>query len=263
MMMLITNLSCNQSLDQAYLGLLSGEAAQWQMIHRPQPADSGKPIGREAANEGETQMVDKISEMALDELKNRSDPDTYRFGVTPRWIPGSLAGAPAEDLISVTLAGNIERFTVFDVAYRERGAEQHVQVQMAVDIDRYMPVAGRRIMNGETLHSSDITMSWISVPYDRGQLVTAADFLTGKTIRRTLSVGQPFRYADVSSELIIEAGETVRLIFEEYGVQIELTVEARQSGAQDEEIHFYSHETRKRYSGRVVGPGVALWTKTL
>ncbi|TVQ66297.1 MAG: flagella basal body P-ring formation protein FlgA [Balneolaceae bacterium] len=268
LMMIITNLTCYQNLDQAYLKLLSGnyctgEIAEWQMMHRPPSGEFGKRIASEAESAKSSLMTEKIGELALEELYSRSDPDTYRFEVTPRWIPGSLANTPSEQLISVTLVGNIERYTVFDVAYSERGQKRNVQIQMAVEIERLMPVAGRRIMNGDKIYENDITMNWISVPYERGQLVSAGDYLEGKTSRRTMSVGQPFRYADLSSELIIEAGDIVRLIFEQAGIQIEMTVEARQSGAQDEEIHFYSHETRKRYAGRVIGPGVAQWTKTL
>lgn len=262
-MMLITNLNCIQNLDGAYQKLLTGEDEQWKMAHRTITGSQTEQGHRQLSDGSEIRMADKITEMALEELYSRSDPETYRFGITPRWIPGSLASSSAEELISVTLAGNIERYTVFDVSYRERGRVERVQVQMALEIERQMPVAARRIMNGEMLDEQDIMVSWISVPHDRGQLVSEADFLGGKTIRRTLSVGQPFRYADVSSALIIEAGETVQLIFEQAGIQIEMTVEARQSGAQDEEIHFYSHETRKRYAGRIVGPGVARWTKTL
>ena len=106
-------------------------------------------------------------------------------------------------------------------------------------------------------------MRWVSVPYDRGQLVESIEEIEGKTLRRSLSGGQPIRHADVSSSYLVEAGDTVELIYEQNGLRIVIEGEARQSGAQDEEITIYNKETRKRYVGKVSSPGVVIWKGTL
>ena len=211
----------------------------------------------------QTNIVEYISERALDELYERSEGGLYRFSVTPRWLPGSLTQASPEQILNLRLKSSIERYTVFEVAYLHRNRRQTVEIQLSVDIEREIPVASRRIMNGDVIEEGDFELRWISVPHDRGQLVSSENELIGKTIRRTLVPGQPVRHADVSSNLLIEAGDEVQLIFENNGIQIQISVEARQSGAQDEEISLYSHETRRRYQGVISGPGVAKWIRTI
>lgn len=210
-----------------------------------------------------TDIVDYITEKALDELYQNSVDSLYRFSVTPRWLPGTLTRSTPDDIIDLQLKSNIERYTVFEVAYLHRNRRQTVEIQLSVDIERQLPVASDRIMNGDMIDERDIEMRWISVSHDRGQLVGKQEELIGKTMRRTLVPGQPIRYADISSDFLIEAGDQVQLIFESDGIQIQIAVEARQSGAQDEEISFYSNETRKRYQGKITGPGEAIWTKTI
>jgi flagella basal body P-ring formation protein FlgA len=61
----------------------------------------------------------------------------------------------------------------------------------------------------------------------------------------------------------VRAGDAVTLIFKEKGIQVQLTGEARQNGAKNDEIRIYSEETRKKYLGKVVRPGVAIWKQTL
>lgn len=217
-------------------------------------------VGR---NSDHTDIVEYITEKALDELYQNSVDSLYRFSVTPRWLPGTLTRSTPDDIIDLQLKSNIERYTVFEVAYLHRNRRQTVEIQLSVDIERQLPVASDRIMNGDIIDERDIEMRWISVPHNRDQMVSKQEEVIGKTIRRTLVPGQPIRLADISSKFLIEAGDQVQLIFESDGIQIQIAVEARQSGAQDEEISFYSNETRKRYQGKISGPGVAIWTKTI
>jgi len=204
-----------------------------------------------------------IISKAVESVEEIFDTDLYRFSISPRWIPGSLQRIDGTRIQSVVPDGGIERYTNFNVTYSDRNRTRTAQVQLLVERERKLPVANRRIASGEVVDASALDMRWVSVPYDRGQLVENIDELAGKTVRRTLSNGQPVRHADVSSEFLIEAGETITLIFEQHGLRIEMEAEARQSGAQDDEIRIYNKDTRKRYLGKVSGPGVALWKGTL
>lgn len=204
-----------------------------------------------------------IIRKALESINQSHDPETYRFSVTPRWIPGSLEKVDAAKITSVEPEGNVERYTNFTVTYRDRGQTQKQNVQLMVETERMLPVANERIMSGDVLEETSLELRWVSVPYDRGQLVEQIDEIEGKTLRRTLSDGQPIRYADISSEYLVEAGDTVEMIYEQNGLRIVIEGEARQSGAQDDEITIYNKETRKRYLGKISSPGVVLWKGTL
>ena len=204
-----------------------------------------------------------IVEKAKSAIEEIYDMDQYRFSLSPRWIPGSLQRINSGNIRSVVPESGVERFTNFKVSYMEHSRLKTAQVQLLVETERKLPVASRRIGAGEVVTEDDLDLRWVSVPYDRGQLVDRMEELSGKTIRRTLNNGEPIRHADVTTEYLVEAGDTIRLIFEQNGLRIEMEVEARQSGAQDEEITIYNKETRKRYLGKVSGPGVALWKQTL
>ncbi|REL38655.1 flagella basal body P-ring formation protein FlgA [Rhodohalobacter sp. SW132] len=211
---------------------------------------------------GISDSQDVIVEKALRSIEEIYDMERYRFSLSPRWIPGSLQRVDGGQIRSVTPEGGIERYTNFTVSYMDRNQLRSAQIQLLVDTERKLPVANRRIPGGERIAENDLDMRWVNVPNDRGQLVDSVHDLDGKTVRRTLANGQPVRYADITSEYLVEAGDVIRLIFEQNGVRIEMEAEARQSGAQDEEIIIYNKDTRKRYVGRVSGPGIALWIRT-
>lgn len=218
---------------------------------------------RQQAETDGRETRERILALALESLEASYDEELYRFSVSARWMPGSLLALQPGDILSVQPKGAVDRYTHFEVSYRAGNRNRSSQVQLSVDIERKLPVASRRILNGEQISAADLELRWVSVPNDRGQLVDEATLIDGKTIRRNLVKGQPVRHADVSSEFLIDAGDSVKMIFEDQGVRIELTGEARQSGAQDDEIRIYSNETRKRYLGRVIGPGVVQWQRTL
>lgn len=253
------------------LGLLNGhrngaaEVELWpdSMVEVSEIKEIHQEIQWVERDSDHTDIVDFITEKALDVLYQNSIDGLYRFSVAPRWLPGTLTRSNPDDIIDLQLKSDIERYTVFEVAYLHRNRRQTVEIQLSVDIEQQLPVASDRIMNGDLINENDIEMRWISVTHDRGQLVSKQEELIGKTIRRTVIPGQPIRYADISSDFLIEAGDQVQLIFESDGIEIQISVEARQSGSQDEEISFYSNETRKRYQGKISGPGVAIWTKTI
>jgi flagella basal body P-ring formation protein FlgA len=259
--MMILSLVGGNSTAEPYISSQMPEVAN---ISHLKPIDlerSDVLSSQKAASASGTREV--IIRKALEAIRQSHDPDTYRFSLTPRWIPGSLERLDSDKITSVEPEGNVERYTNFTVTYRDRGRTQTANIQLLVETERLLPVASERIMSGDVLEESSLDMRWVSVPYDRGQLVEKVEEIRGKTLRRTLSDGQPVRHADISSDYLVEAGDTVNMIYEQNGLRIVIEGEARQSGAQDDEITIYNKETRKRYLGKVNSPGVVLWKGTL
>lgn len=209
----------------------------------------------------ETKKV--ILQKALETLKERFDPDKYRFRLSARWIPGSLLRVEPERIRSVEVVRGVDRYTNFDVVVRNGSHRQHTQIQLAVHIEQKLPVLTRRIGKGEVLQAGDLAIQWVVVRHNRQELITETQSLIGKTLTKSMLPGQPVRHSEVSGRYLIEAGDLVQLIFKSGGFRIELTGEARQSGAKNDEIRIYSKETRKKYVGKVIAPGVAKWQKTL
>lgn len=221
-------------------------------------ASAGNPVSRE-----QYPARQQILELAMKSLENRFDGDSHRFEVTPRWIPASLAGLPREAILEVVPKSTIERFTNFEVTYKAGNSRQQSQVQLQVEMEQLLPVMRDRMTAGTVITVDDIETGWISVTRDRGQLATHPSEIEGKTLRRTLAMGEPVRKADITTEYVIEAGEAVTLIFLNHGTRIDLTAVARQDGAMNDDIRLYSNETRRTYLGKVTGPGEVLWKRTL
>lgn len=233
------------------------------------PVAAGNPVVSERNTRSATDPERRnktrqvITEMALEALEQTHPPDEYRFSLSPRWIPGSLLGASPDQILSVKPVSVVERYTTFEVSRESENGLQKVEVQYAVEMEQQLPVAGRRLPGGKVLESSDLDVRWVSLTGSRNQMVRDVRRLEGKTVRRTLAPGQPVRKVDITRGYAVEAGDSVTMIFDIHGVRIDLTCEARQSGAVDEEIRVYSNETRKRYRGLITGPGVLEWRQTL
>lgn len=216
---------------------------------------------QDASQFNETRAV--ILEKAELALIERYSSDRYRFKLKARWIPGSVLKASPDDILSVHPEGQIRRAANFQVVYQNQAGRKTELIQLTVQTEKKVPVAKKRIRSGEILLSKDFEMRWVPVVMDRDRLVASLEKLDGKTLRRTLTAGQPVREADISSQYLIEAGEAVTLIYAGNGIEIGMKAEARESGAAGEEIKLFSKETRKRYLGKVKSPGTVIWMQTL
>ncbi len=219
-------------------------------------------VSGQSDNEEANEIRNRIIEMAKDALYERYSVDDYRFTVKSRWIPRSILNLSDSQLIEIEPEVPVNRYTIFNLSFRENGAIHSAQVQFVVETEKRLPVAIARIPSGSRMMTDMIEYRWVSAPAGGNQLVESKEDLIGKQLRRTLAAGQPVRYADITGGYLIEAGEEALLKFNQAGVQIELQVYARESGGQDEEIIFYSEETRNRYLGKITGPGVAKWKRT-
>lgn len=231
----------------------------WGLMLLPIRPDLPEPF----ANVDRTDIRELILEMAQASLAERYDPEQVRFNLQARWIPGQLTRKSPDQILSVDPVGRVERYTTFEVSCLEGSRKNLVQIQLAVEMEQRVPVAVRRIPAGETLDPGDLDIRWVSVATLDSRLVRHPEELDGKRLRRTLAPGEAVREVDIAGDDLIESGDPVTLIFERHGIRVELEAEARQSGAVDEEIRLYSSETRKRYIGRIVRPGVAIWQQTL
>lgn len=203
-----------------------------------------------------------IIEKAQESIESKYDTEEYRFTLSARWIPGSLLKTRPENVRSVKLKGAVEQYTKFEVQYQYGNKTERAEIQLKVEAEIKLPVPNHRMSSGETIKAEDLSSRWVSVRMGRDAPVQQQQMLIGKTLRRTVNAGQPIEKSEISSPLLVEAGEDVDLIFTEFGIQIVLTCEARQNGAIHEEIQIYCKETRNKYLGKVNGPGEALWQKT-
>lgn len=130
------------------------------------------------------------------------------------------------------------------------GSEYRVQVRAGV-VSR-VPVAARRLERGVTLEDSDIeyrsVLHW-------GPPQAAAEVGAGWITRRALSAGEELRAPAVSRPQIIQAGETVEVIYRAGPIQLSIRGKAGGSAAAGETI-WVRTENGRRIMGVAEAPGV-------
>ncbi len=214
------------------------------------------PLNKEEATKA------KVLQLASASLEQHLDVNTYQFELTARWIPGSLLQVGPENIHSVSLSGNIGEYTRFDVIHQTRAGRKTSEIQLKIEAEQLVVVAIDRVRSGEQLDLHNFELQWKPVRLGRDRFVTNIDELKGKSIRRNLSHGQTIRVHEISSPILVAPGQEVAMVFSQGSIQLGLNCESRQSGSEGEEVQIYCHETRKKYTAKVIGAGEVQWLRT-
>lgn len=199
---------------------------------------------------------------AMASLRRRFEPEEYRFQLAARWIPRNVLQADPGNIGRVELRDEVSRYTNFGVSIQTGNEIKEIEIQLSVIIERKLPVLNKRLQSTTVIAAEDISVRWISVREIEQNLANNPKAIAGKTLRNTILAGQPVQLDQLSSKILVEAGASVQLIFEQTGIRVVINGEARQSGAKNEEITIYSKETRKTYRGRIIAPGITKWVNT-
>jgi flagella basal body P-ring formation protein FlgA len=204
-----------------------------------------------------------IIKQARQQLENRFASGKYRFDLQPRWIPSRLLKRSPQQIIGTQLQGAVRRYTNFKVVYQQQGNRKSAEIQLKVKVKQKLPVVVSRVERGKKLTTNKLTIQWVTLSQNQGTYITDLEKLKGKTLRRTLLSGQPVRKSYVSRDLIVKAGDEVKVVINKMGIQVQVTGSARENGAKGDRIKVYSNETRKKYVGEIIRPGVIQWKSTL
>lgn len=209
------------------------------------------------------EMKSFLVKQATKQLERQFSNGEYRFDIEPRWIPNQLLQQSPSQVLSVELNGKIRRYANFEVVYNQRGDRKHAEVQLKVNAEQKLPVVNDRVRRGNKLEESHFSYQWVSISGKDGEYFSSIEALVGKTLKRTLLSGQPIQKTFVSRDLIIKAGDEVKVFIKRNGVQVQVTGEAREDGAKGDRIKIFSNDTKRKYVGEVIRPGVILWKNTL
>lgn len=204
----------------------------------------------------------KVLELATSSLEQHLDMNVYQIEVVARWIPNSLLKAGPENILSVTVSGNIEEHTKFNVLHITRAGRKTSEIQLRLKTEQYVTVAKDRIRSNTPLNIELFEYQWRAVKLGKDRFITNIEELNGKTSKRTLLPGQPIRSNEISSVTLITPGEEVAMIFSKGTIQLGLHCESRQSGGEGEEIQIYCQETRKKYTAKILRAGEVQWLRT-
>lgn len=209
------------------------------------------------------EMKSFLIKQAHEQLERHYSAVEYRFEIQPRWIPNQLLKQSPTQIKSVQLSGQIRRYTNFEVVYINRGNRNRAEIQLKVKAEQKLPVVTDRVRKGAKLEEDVLSYQWVSITQRGESYFASTKELIGKTLRRTLLPGQPIRKSFVSRDLIIKAGDEVRVFIKRRGIQVQVSGEAREDGAKGDRINIFSNETNRKYVGEVLRPGVIQWKSTL
>ncbi len=213
-----------------------------------------------SSNEDATKA--KVLELAATSLEQHLDMNAFQYELSPRWIPRSLLLLGPESIESVSVLGNVEQYTRFNVIHKTRVGRKSTEIQLRIDAEQLVAVALERIKSRDHLSSNQFDLQWRSVKLGRDRFVTDIAFLEGKSIRRSLLAGQPVRVHEISSPVLVSPGDEISMIFDNGTIQLGLNCESRQSGSVGEEVQIYCQQTRKKYTAKVIGTGEVQWLRT-
>ena len=121
-----------------------------------------------------------------------------------------------------------------------------------------LPVLDRQIRPGDEIKESDLR--WIEVAAEKltQNLVISPAELIGKTPKRRIRPGYPVRVYDVRDPIVIEKGETVRMIFEANGINLSAVGRALEPGAKNQMIRILNTASKRTIEALVTSSGQVL-----
>jgi len=204
-----------------------------------------------------------ILKEAKEQVEDYFFPDSCRIRITPRWIPSHLLQVKPQNITRVALKGAVQRYTNFEVSYKDGQEIRRVEIQLTLQVSKKIPVTTHRLPQGKAIEKKDLAYQWKSIFKYNGPLINDIRQLQGKILKHTLLAGQPIRQSYISRKYLIKAGDQVEIIIRRQGFLVQLSGEARENGAKGDEIKIYNRETRRKYVGEVIRHGVVIWKKTL
>ena len=184
-----------------------------------------------------------------------------------KWAPPSIKNNSAAEVVSVKYSGRnkVPRgYEAFEVTVKDSLAGSRTdRVQVYVAVERFLPVASRRIQRGDSISEENAHMAWVDVTRPVRDLITSIESVEGQVAAAVINAGDLFTAHNIRSTPVVFAGEAVNLLYNPGGIQVQLSCIARQDGGIGDEIRLYSQETGKTYLGQVVNKSTVKWKSTL
>jgi flagella basal body P-ring formation protein FlgA len=118
-----------------------------------------------------------------------------------------------------------------------------------------LPVLARTVMPGERITAQDITLSWMRTELTPAGAIANTQELIGKTPRRPLRAGQPFRPLDVETPIVVHRNDFVLIVLERPGLYLTAQGKALEDGGQGNVIKVMNVQSNRSLDAVVDGDG--------
>jgi flagellar basal body P-ring formation protein FlgA len=146
------------------------------------------------------------------------------------------------------------RFTASVIAPADGAAADTVRVAGRVFSISQVPVLRARVNLGETIDAGDI--AWLAVPVERidRNMITRAEDLVGRQLRRPVMPQTPMRAGDVQRPELVAKGALVSMILSAPGMSLTATGQALESGGAGDVIQVANAGSRRVVPATIIGP---------
>ncbi|TVQ12134.1 MAG: flagella basal body P-ring formation protein FlgA [Balneolaceae bacterium] len=207
---------------------------------------------------------DQITKALNINLNGIYPTDTYRYQLELKFVPVSLHNLSQNSRITIELESTAPRgYQIVTVHYDENGITSSDKIQVFITLFARVPVVNRSIGSGEMLTAGDLTMVWKDVTRVNEPFFTELNQVVGARTARRILKDMPVLGSHIRDEASLETGTSMRMIYMQQGLRIELPVVLRQKASPGETARAYHRASGKHFEIRITESGQAEWLRTL
>lgn len=217
----------------------------------------------QAFDNSQDSSAKKIQELARHEIT--SICKECKIAITPKWIPNVIERLESHQItdIQFTEVGLPKGYQTASVIFQENDKRVSQDVQLHIRIEKLLPVAAKRIKRNEVISDGDLLMQMTDITRLQRMPIDSKEEIVNQSANSLIKKGSVIYRLSLQKKPVIHAGDRVKMIYAEGGVEVALNCNAREDKAAGEIIRLYSEKTRKTYIGKVVDAEKVLWEKTL
>lgn len=205
----------------------------------------------------------KIGKLATQQVL--SSCEECKVTVETKWMPSAVSRLDSSQIEQVQFreVGLPRGYQTVNISYQKDGQLRTYELQLFVKLKQKLPVVNKRIERNETIEAEDL--AWKNKDITRLQKLplTSKEEIVGQSVSNLIQKGDIVLQSDLQQLPIIKAGDNIKMVYSEGGVELALDCRARQAKAKGERIRVYSDKTRKTYLAKVVTSKKVIWEKTL
>lgn len=131
-------------------------------------------------------------------------------------------------------------------------AARNMRVSGKVDLFQEVAHTVRSMKRSELINDADIQFLRINVAPHPDRYVMKQQQIAGKKLLSDLGPNQPFRPRDLENPALVKRGDPVTIVFQEDGIRMSTSGEARENGGQGDRIQIINADSRKRIFCQVI-----------
>lgn len=145
------------------------------------------------------------------------------------------------------------------VAHFSAAGKPLAPLKLSGSYDEMVEVAllKRRLANTDVIAENDITMQKLPMRRLRGEVITDAAQLIGKSPKRTISALRPIRKDEIINPPIVFKGDKIALMYHSGNMEIKTLGEALENGAEGDSIRVKNVDSHMVIQANIVSESVA------